>query len=353
MLETQTCPVEVRFFDPHAASPALWARYHHYRRLRAEEDLPGEPVLSDADFEHIVLKPWPLIESRRFIALRADEVDANLYVESVREGSTDYETRMPFIKLGGGVLQPLRRRGIATSLLRPLLDFMRAQRKRTATLDVHSAEAHAFLGTLGATERHRYFENRLPLDGLDWRALARWEACVLPVGLRWEVHAGRVPMDRLAQLMEPFTALINDIPLGLLDLPPMRYDLQDHVAWYQELDRNSGEHLLVLLTGDDGQVAAVCNAHWDRRFPDRVFQALTAVARPWRGRGLAKAVKATMLGLVRRRHPEVRMIVTSNAEVNAPMLSINQRLGFSVHRRHGSYQIDPQTLQAFLSSRPA
>lgn len=353
MLETQTCPVEVRFFDPHAASAALWARYHHYRRLRAEEDLPGEPVLSDADFEHIVLKPWPLIESRRFIALRADEVVANLYVESAREGSPNYETRVPFIKLGGGVLQPLRRRGVATSLLRPLLAFMQAQHKRTATLDVHLTEAHAFLATLGATEKHRYFENRLPLDGLDWNALARWKAGTLPAGLRWEVHAGRVPMDRLAQLMEPFTTLINDIPLGQLDLPPMRYDLQDHVSWYQELDRNSGEHLLVLLTDDDGQVAAVCNAHWDGRFPDRVFQALTAVARPWRGRGLAKAVKAAMLGLVRQRHPEVRMIVTSNAEVNAPMLSINQRLGFAMHRRHGSYQIDPQTLQAFLASRAA
>lgn len=111
------------------------------------------------------------------------------------------------------------------------------------------------------------------------------------------------------------------------------------------------EHLLVLLIDRDDNVAAVCNAHWDPRFPDRVYQALTAVARPWRGKGLAKAVKASMLHLVRQRHPAVRMIVTFNAEVNAPMLSINQRLGFAVHRRNSSYQFDAPTLQAYLARR--
>lgn len=353
MLGNQTHPVDICFFDPHAASAALWASYHRYRRQRAEEDTPGDPVLSDADFEHIVLKRWPLTTSQRFIAVRNDAVVANLYIESAREGSPDHETRAPFIKVGGGVLRPEQRRGIATTLLRPLLACMQTQHKRTATLDIHRPEAHAFMNALGAAEKHRYFENRLPLDGLDWAALAHWRAqATSSRALQWEVHAGRVPTARLSQLMAPFTALINDIPLGVLDLPPMRYVLEDHVSWYQEMDRNGSEHLLVLLTDGEGQVAAVCNAHWDGRFPDRVFQALTAVARPRRGQGLAKAVKAAMLELVRDRHPEVRMIVTYNAEVNAPMLSINERLGFATHRRNGSYQLDPQTLQAFLAARP-
>ncbi|MGJ7495906.1 GNAT family N-acetyltransferase [Variovorax sp. RT4R15] len=350
MLENEPHPVEVRFFDPHAASAAQWAAYHRYRRLRTEEDLPGEPVVSDVDFEHVLRKRWPVHEGRRFVALQGGEVVANLFIESRREGSPDYERFAPFINAGGGVLQPWRRRGIATTLLRTLLGFMQAHAKHTATLSVHLPEAHAFLAAVGASEKHRYFENRLPLNGLNWDELARWKGrATRTPGLRWEIHAGRVPMERLAQLMAPFTVLINDIPLGALDLPPMRYELQAHTSWYEELDRIDGEHLVVLLIDSHDQVAAVCNAHWEARFPDRVYQALTAVGRPWRGKGLAKAVKAAMLELVRERHPDVQMIVTANAEVNAPMLSINQRLGFLVHRRNGSYQIDPHTLQVFLS----
>jgi GNAT superfamily N-acetyltransferase len=152
-------------------------------------------------------------------------------------------------------------------------------------------------------------------------------------------------MDRLATLMAPLTTLINDMPLGALELPPIRYEMPAHISWYEELDRVGGEHLMVLLVDRD-ELAAVCNAHWESRFPDRVFQALTAVSRPWRGRNLAKGVKAAMLKLVRERHPEVQMIVTHNAEVNAPMLSINQRLGFFVYRQSVTCQIDRETLRS-------
>ena len=80
---------------------------------------------------------------------------------------------------------------------------------------------------------------------------------------------------------------------------------------------------------------------------------LTAVARPWRGRGLAKGVKAAMMRLIRDRHPDIRFITTSNANVNAPMLSINTRLGFAEHRRTASYQIGPDAISDFLARRVA
>ena len=49
------------------------------------------------------------------------------------------------------------------------------------------------------------------------------------------------------------------------------------------------------------------------------------------------------------RHPEVRMMITTNAAANAPMLSINQRLGFAVHREDGTYQINRETLARFIA----
>ena len=93
----------------------------------------------------------------------------------------------------------------------------------------------------------------------------------------------------------------------------------------------------------------MCDASWDARFADRVYQQLTAVTRHWRGKGLAKGIKAAMLELVRSRHPEVRMVVTNNANTNAAMLSINQRLGFAVHRQDATYQIGREALQRWLS----
>ncbi len=96
---------------------------------------------------------------------------------------------------------------------------------------------------------------------------------------------------------------------------------------------------------------AICEAHWDPRTPERLHQRLTGVARAWRGRSLAKAMKAAMLESVRALHPELRTVATYNAEVNAPILAINRRLGVEVHRRQGVYQLDVESLAKYLARR--
>jgi len=173
-----------------------------------------------------------------------------------------------------------------------------------------------------------------------------------PAGLEWEVHAGRVPLERLAALIPSFTSLIADAPTGEVDRPPNRYDLQGYVAGYENADRSGGEHLLVMLL-DGSSVAGMCEGWWDARFPNRVSQYLTAVARPWRGRGLAKALKARMLRLAREQQPGVAMMSNYNAVSNAPMLSINARLGFVRHKEIGTYQIRRGTLAEWLETHPS
>ena len=160
-------------------------------------------------------------------------------------------------------------------------------------MKVHAPDGHAFMAAIGAHCNYRSAENRLAFDGLDWNELARCQAqAVTPGnGLAWEVHAGRVPMEQLATLMQPFSALINEQPLDALDIPRMRYELQGYVTWYADMDRRGGEHFLVMLRHGD-EVAAMCDASWYARFPERVYQQLTAVARPWRGKGLAKGIKS-------------------------------------------------------------
>lgn len=72
--------------------------------------------------------------------------------------------------------------------------------------------------------------------------------------------------------------------------------------------------------------------------PHKVLQSLTGVGEAFRGRGLGKWLKADMLLHVRDRYPEVRCIVTGNADVNAPMLSINTRMGFKTFLSNTAYQ---------------
>ncbi len=344
--------IEIRRFDVHMDDPSEWARFHRYRRLRDEELHPGEPQAADADFEHDARRPMPFFEAERFVAREGDELVGNIILWRRRPDAPNSEPFALHAEAWLGVLAAHRRRGIGSRLLVPLLAFMRAHGKTVATMNTFYPPGHAFLEASGAVLKHRVVENRMRIDGLDADELARWKAQGTAGGaLHSEIHPGRTPMARLAQLLVPFSDLFNDMPLGELELPPARYELDGYANWYRELDRSGGEHHLVLLVDADGTLAAMCEAHWDPRTPDRLHQRLTGVARVWRGRSLAKAVKAAMLESVRALHPELRTVATYNSEANAPILAINRRLGFEVHRRQGVYQLGVEALAECLARR--
>ena len=139
------------------------------------------------------------------------------------------------------------------------------------------------------------------------------------------------------------------MPRGALEAPPIRLEIESYDQWYESLDRTEGAHYLVLLRAPDGAVVGMSEAAWDNQNPKIAYQAFTAVAKPWRGRGLARAAKAAILRQIRAAHPGAEEISTYNAESNAPILSINKRLGFGVRRRYVDYQITRAELDARMA----
>jgi GNAT superfamily N-acetyltransferase len=57
---------------------------------------------------------------------------------------------------------------------------------------------------------------------------------------------------------------------------------------------------------------------------------LTVVHPEHRGHRLGLAVKLANVDVLARQAPDVRVIVTGNAAVNAPMIAVNDMLGFEV-----------------------
>jgi hypothetical protein len=58
-----------------------------------------------------------------------------------------------------------------------------------------------------------------------------------------------------------------------------------------------------------------------------------------------------MLRQVHGTHPEATVIGTNNAEVNAPILSINAHVGFKVSWRNVDYQVTREVLDEWERSR--
>jgi len=334
----------IALFEPHAANDQLWAAFNETRRAIAREFWPDEPILDDAETRREIVRTNPLVEFRRWMAMEGNEVAGWVRAAFRRPGTPNEKDYARFLWAGGGVRASSRRRGVGTLLLREVHSLMHALDKSVLTMTAHTEPGHAFIRRLGAVEKHSTVEQRAVFGDLDWVRLRRWEAGPAAQGLSWERYAGRVPRDVMIALLPVFTELFTDVPLGGLETGPIRWEIDGYDLWYETLERVGGAHHLVLLRAPDGSVVGLSEALWDIRAPGIVRQQLTAVARPWRGRGLGRALKAAMLRQVHETHPEAMVIGTNNAEVNAPILSINAGVGFAVAWRNVDYQVTRDAL---------
>ena len=346
--------IEIRAFDPHAADPELWRSFHECRRALSAELDPDDPVVSDAETEIEMRRAHPLYDRSRWLALSGGEVIGFGGVSFRKPETPDAADHAPFLFGGGEVRSEARRRGAGSLLLGEIHSLMHALDKKVLTLGAHAECGHAFLAKIGATPKLTTMSSRADLSEVDWPLLRQWEERAGSYGLRWERYAGRVPRETLLALLPEYTALFADMPLGDLQMAPIKSEIEGFDEWYRTLDRVGGEHHLILLRAPDESVAGLTEAARDSRTPTMVYQMLTGVARPWRSRGLAKALKGALLRHVRESHPEARILRTGNGESNAAMRSITARAGFKLHRRYIEYQVSREKLdhwrEEFLAS---
>ena len=351
--------IRIEIFDPRAATTEQWAAYHAYRRQRHDDDksdgILDEPLWPDDTVEAAMKTEYPLFREELWAAMRDDRIFAILTIGQRREGTDGYAEHAPHCSSWVSVLKKHQRRGLGRLMLQHLADQMLRYDKSILSINARTPAGHAFLSATGAQLKQIRVVNQLDLETVDWPLMMRWEdVSKVSPAVHWEVHAGRVPFTRWERLIEPLSVLLNQAPLDGLDVPAMRVEIEGVRAWYEQMDRYGGSHIMVLLksTADENApLIGISNGDWDARQPEWIGQHLTAVVPEQRGRGLAKALKARFLRIAHQTQP-ARWVRTFNSKSNGPMLAINQQIGFKPVREPATYQITRERLLAHLSTVP-
>ena len=206
------------------------------------------------------------------------------------------------------VLPAFRRRGVGTVLLRALAAHAAERGYTEASAQLEEPAASAFAARFGFVERMRQIEQV--------RAVAHDEmAPDVPTGIELAPLAARPDLrDRL------FPELVRD---ALRDLAvDQTIEISEEIWWRQWL--TSTEWTFVALEG--GQIVGMAGLLPDADRPERAENALTAVRRDHRRRGIARVLKqqtihlASQLGL--------REIYTWTQTGNEAMQELNRSLGY-------------------------
>ena len=231
---------------------------------------------------------------------------------------------------------PERRRGIGRRLVERLeqtaKDDGRSQLLTDAKVPFDDRDSHAyqrFAAACGYDLFNCEVVRHLPLPVPDGE-IQEWvdEAAPHHQGYTIETFVGAVPDELVESLCVLLGQLAVDAPTGDVDfeeeaVTPKRY--AEMVATIEAMGRARYE--TVALT-PERQVVAQSTLAVSLESSPTVYQWGTFVHREHRGHKLGLATKAVNLRAVQAVRRDLTLVTTQNAETNAYMVAINERMGF-------------------------
>jgi GNAT superfamily N-acetyltransferase len=213
----------------------------------------------------------------------------------------------------------MRRQGIGSAILERVLE-------RCRELDVQALHGHhstpagaAFAARHGFTDGQRVVRSLLDLKR------AELPEPTPPEGWRLVTWLVRVPEEHLAAFVTARAAMDDAPSSDDLEFPTWT---AAHVRASEEsLALRNREMRVTVAIRDDGEIGAFSELRVSRG-STLGFTDDTGTVAAHRGQGLARAVKLASLRRLREDHPEITVVSTSNAEENAAMRHVNERVGF-------------------------
>ena len=330
---------EVDPFDP-AAFDAFYDVY------LAAERAAGDDIAS----------PWMREEvrvslqepgARRWLGAFAGSVDGR--VVAVGQLSTPLLDNLGSAAVAVHVAPELRRRGLGSAMLARV--EREARERGRSLIDTEATWGYA-AGLEGAGEPGPEFARRrgfalglgdvkcrlaLPvaeelLAGLADEAAARHAGYTLR---SWE---GPVPDELLESWARLNASLMTEAPTGELEREQESADPAAVRASEALLARQGRRKYSTVAVDARGAVVAYTDVATTVHEPGKAYQWGTLVRRDARGHRLGLAVKVANLRLLRAERPDLTELTTYNAEVNAHMVGVNQRLGYVPVGRLGEFQ---------------
>lgn len=236
-----------------------------------------------------------------------------------------------------------RRTGVATRLLEAVEDRARSEGRRLLTgfVDGDAATGEssgtAFAAARGFVRSHVELHQVIELPLSD-EQISRLERPIDGYSfVRWREHT---PEEWLEQFADALSSAAADIPHGDSDIETYRWT-PERIREVEARRLKQGRfcHTTVVVDAD-GQLAAYTQMGGAANDPKRLYQWDTFVKREHRGRRLGMAVKIPNLRSLQAELDQPAVLHTWNAPENAPMIAVNDHLGFRPVAQRSTWQRD-------------
>ena len=343
---------ELILFDPETASDAYFKTRHDYLNSVGQETEPDDPNPS-LEFSIKNAQSWKLIEGADLEVWHLWE-DEKIVAELFLTVAFD-ENNLHLFSMGLHVVKPYRRMGYTKPLLEKVLAFAEKYNRRLVTGSTTSfiPAGQDFATHVGATKGSEAGVNQLVLKEVDEKLLADWLDLADTKAREFEMGfwGSRYPDDEIDAVAELFEVM-NTAPRDDLEMEDWQTK-PEHLREGEAYDLARGVERWVLYVRHKAskKLAGFTITYWFPENPENLDQQATGVLPEYQGNGLGKWLKAAMIRKVLEERPVAKRIRTGNANSNAPMLAINNELGFKLYKAEIVWQLEMVRLKNYLEQK--
>jgi GNAT superfamily N-acetyltransferase len=303
-------------------------------------EVPDSRVYSRADSVALLRRTGGPTSYHAFAALAGDTMVGQVWTVA---GTTDNVHRG---RLWAWVPPRHGRRGVGTALVRHgeqhLIDLGRRTALTQTWIGADGVSGYRpFAERLGYSLAQTHVERRQQLP-MDEARLARLEAEATAHTAAYTFHVvvGPIPAELAPGYLGVYNLLDIESPGGDVEHEEGRWTAAELADQDEELSEQGRTRVTVLASDATGVVVAYsCAVTGPADLDDPVVdQRGTLVLREHRGLRLGLAVKCRLTRALQERFPDRTYVRTTNAETNAPMVAINEAMGFEVHSVEGEFQ---------------
>jgi GNAT superfamily N-acetyltransferase len=352
----------------------LWQAYHAYRRARAAERAPFEPLERDEVVEHRFLRVRDELLHHRYAVIEDEKIVSFADIAVASPESAGFEAQRHALHLDIGVLEPYRRRSIATNWLSLVREAMNLHGASRIVVSVDEADGHGFARWLGADVARVDQIATCAAQEIDRAALAAWLDDAASKGIRFETIRGKLSPDQRARYRSVADALATEATAGPGKAPPSADPLAALDTLQTLLDVASGEHFIVLACSEEGDALGLADAIWTADSMDRADLLSVAVRLaagtsfdaqgeedslddPTSSQGrememirTAKGLKASLILALLEAKPGLLSLRSAHRGADQALLGLDDEIGFRTERILTTYTLDYDALDATLSA---
>ncbi|MBY9000457.1 MAG: hypothetical protein KGD64_06050 [Candidatus Heimdallarchaeota archaeon] len=321
-------------FIPKEADEKLLDAYFDFAETLFKETFPTDPLVPrDLHLKLLTVSKTGETVIRRLAQTRSSgEIIGRLYLKIFTEENTGFKENKHIAEVYISSLKEYSDEDVLLHLLKEAVEeIQKYDYITTADTCGYLEREWKFWEGLGAKLALEGAQNRLFIKDIDCNMLEEWRHQGHKLAEEENVDLCSFedcPEEIIQEYSTTYTEIMRLVPFGEFDYIPepttpfTRRESEDNF-------RKTGYEWFTLATREkNGEISGLTEILYSKSRPHRVDQELTGVKDKYRGRGLGKWLKAEMTMFIKNKFPEAEFIATGNADMNAPMISINERMGF-------------------------